>query len=151
MVNVVPIQTYEYKLNEIGIVNGQLIVCMDTGSLYRDSENERIRLGSELEIVSSLPDNPQINKFYFVDGTNELWLYDGEWIEINRNLVVHKNSDGGVELFLGKQNSDSGIKFKGKGATFVSMDGDGTISISTDPDNSISVISNLEIDKLLSM
>lgn len=151
MADVMPIQTYEYKLNDIDIVNGQLIVCMDTGSMYRDSADKRIKLGSELELVDSLPDDPKTNKFYFVDGTNELWLYDGEWIEINRNLVVQKNSSGGVELFLGKQNSDSGIKFKGKGATLVSMDSDGTVSISTDPDNSISVISNLEIDKLLSM
>lgn len=37
MADVMPIQTYEYKLNDIDIVNGQLIVCMDTGSMYRDS------------------------------------------------------------------------------------------------------------------
>lgn len=151
MADVMPIQTYEYKLNDIDIVNGQLIVCMDTGSMYRDSADKRIKLGSELELVDSLPDDPKTNKFYFVDGTNELWLYDGEWIEINGNLVVQKNVDGGVNLFLGRQNISSGIKFKGKGATSITTDGDGTISIETDPDTSISVISNLEIDKILSM
>lgn len=151
MANVLPIQTYEYKLNEIEIVDGQLIVCMDTGALYRDSSDKRIKLGSELEFVDSLPESPQNSKFYFVNTTNELWIYDGEWIQINSSLTAQSSLEGGVDLFLGKQNAESGIRIKGSGATSVTTDGDGMISITTDPNSTINVISNLEIDKILSM
>lgn len=150
MASVLPIQTYEYKLNEIEIVDGQLIVCVDTGSLYKDSSNKRIKIASEFETVDSLPETPQKNKLYFINETNELWVYDGEWVKINNSLFVKSDPEGGISLSLGDQKLDAGIKIKGKGATSITTDGE-TVSISTDPNGAINVISNLEIDKLLSM
>jgi len=150
MANLIPIQTSEYKLQDIEIVDGQLIVCIDTGSIYKDSAGKRIKLGSEFETVDSLPEYPQRKKLYFINKTNDLWVYDGEWVKINGSLLAREDPDGGIDLILGTQGSESGVKFKGEGATSVSMDGD-TISILTDPNGAINVISNLEIDKILSM
>lgn len=151
MATVIPIQTYENKLDGIEIQDGQLIVCVDTGSLYKDTSNKRIKLGSELKIVESLPEIPEINKFYFVSTTDELWIYNEEWVQINSSLVAQQNSDGWVNLAIGKQNLESGIKIKGSGATHVTTSGNGTISIETDPNTTINVISNFEIDNILSM
>lgn len=114
MATVIPIQTYENKLDGIEIQDGQLIVCVDTGSLYKDTSNKRIKL-------------------------------------LNSSLVAQQNSDGGVNLAIGKQNLESGIKIKGSGATHVTTSGNGTISIETDPNTTINVISNFEIDNILSM
>ena len=42
------------QLDQAPVIDGQLIVCTDTGSTYRDIGTRRIKISKDLEIVSSL-------------------------------------------------------------------------------------------------
>ena len=147
----IPIRTTEKKLSEIEIIDRQLIFCTDSGFIYRDTESGRVKLGNELEVVDELPAAPVHNHFYYSKADRDLFFYDGEWNNVSENeldVTQEENEDGVVLVISENKNPKSSIPIKGKGATVVFMGNDGSISIKTkEPD----VISNLEIDKLLSI
>ena len=150
-VNFTPIQTVEEKLSKIPIVNGQIIICVDSGFMYRDTDSARIRIGTELEIVDSLPENPIDGHFYYSKADCDLFFYDGKYVNVSENELQVNTDDSAVGVTLsilenGEKKSE--VPIKGKGVTRVFKDTDGSISIKTkEPD----AISNLEIDKLLAM
>lgn len=53
------------QLDTTPVIDGQLIVCLDTGNAYRDSTAAHVKIGSDLEVVSELPLAPLANKIYF--------------------------------------------------------------------------------------
>lgn len=150
-VDFVPIRTTEEKLAEIEIVNGQLIFCTDSGFIYRDTVSGRARLGNELEIVDELPASPVKDHFYYSRADKDLYFYDGDWHNVSESELGVLQEDGasGVLLTISENsNQKSAVSIKGSGATSVFKASDGSIEIKTKgPD----IISNLEIDRLLSM
>lgn len=150
-VDFVPIRTTEEKLAEIEIINGQLIFCTDSGFIYRDTVSGRARLGNELEIVDELPASPVKDHFYYSRVDKDLYFYDGDWHNVSESELGVLQQDGvsGVLLTISENNNQkSAVSIKGSGVTSVFRASDGSIAIKTkEPD----IISNLEIDRLLSM
>lgn len=82
------------QFDKTPIIDGQLVVCLDTGNVYRDSKTAHVKIGSDLEVVSELPLAPLANKIYFLR-PNSLYIYsDGEWV-----------SPGGTNTWRGIQNN----------------------------------------------
>lgn len=82
------------QLDKTPIIDGQLVVCLDTGNVYRDSKTAHVKIGSDLEVVSELPLAPLANKIYFLR-PNSLYIYsDGEWVSL-----------GGTNTWRGIQNN----------------------------------------------
>lgn len=75
------------QLDQAPVIDGQLIVCTDTGSTYRDIGTRRIQISKDLEIVSSLPLAPLSNKIYYLR-PDSLYVYSGDdWF-----ILTHQNS-----------------------------------------------------------
>lgn len=146
-----PVQTTEDKLPQIEVVDGQIIVCTDSGFLYRDTKDGRIRVGTEIEIVDELPGAPINLHFYYSKADRDLFFYDDGWANVSENelqVLGGGNSVGVTLAILENGNKKSEIPIKGSGITSVFKASDGSIQIKTkEPD----IITNLEIDKLLSM
>lgn len=71
------------QLESAPIVDGQLIVCKDTGNMYRDFGKTRVQAGRDIEIVAELPLAPINGKIYAMR-TGEMWAYEnGTWISMN--------------------------------------------------------------------
>lgn len=82
------------QLDKTPIIDGQLVVCLDTGNVYRDSKTAHVKIGSDLEVVSELPLAPLANKIYFLR-PNSLYIYsNGEWVSL-----------GGTNTWRGIQNN----------------------------------------------
>ena len=43
------------QLDKTPVVEGQLIICKDTGNMYRDFGKTRVQTGRDIEIVAELP------------------------------------------------------------------------------------------------
>lgn len=71
------------QLDSTPVVDGQLVCCLDTGNTYRDTAGGRIQIGRDIEFVSELPLAPINGKIYCV-GYGELWLYNGDWMRLNK-------------------------------------------------------------------
>ena len=86
------------QLDQAPVIDGQLIVCTDTGSTYRDIGTRRIQISKDLEIVSSLPLAPLSNKIYYLR-PDSLYVYSGDdWILLNPSkftLEADKNAING--------------------------------------------------------
>ena len=70
------------QLESAPIVDGQLIVCKDTGNMYRDFGMTRVQTGRDIEIVAELPLAPINGKVYCLL-PDELYVYNGDWIKLN--------------------------------------------------------------------
>ena len=71
------------QLNDTPIVDGQLVLCTDTGNLYRDVGSARVRTGQDIEFVAELPLAPISGKIYALR-TGEMWAYEnGKWTSLN--------------------------------------------------------------------
>ena len=71
------------QLESAPIVDGQLIVCKDTGNMYRDFGKTRIQAGRDIEFVAELPLAPINGKIYALR-TGEMWAYEnGTWTRMN--------------------------------------------------------------------
>ena len=71
------------QLESAPIVDGQLIVCKDTGNMYRDFGMTRVQTGRYIEIVAELPLAPINGKIYALR-TGEMWAYEnGTWTSMN--------------------------------------------------------------------
>lgn len=82
------------QLSQTPIIPGQLICCSDTGNFYKDNTNgTRSSLGSSIIYVNSLPLAPISEKIYLLK-PDKLYLYDGDWIELNpkQETIVTKDT-----------------------------------------------------------
>lgn len=81
------------QLSQVPIISGQLICCTDTGNFYKDTGNTRKSLGSSIIYVESLPLAPISEKIYLLK-PDKLYLYDGDWVELNKEqeVVILKNT-----------------------------------------------------------
>jgi len=71
------------QLESAPIVDGQLIVCKDTGNMYRDFGKTRIQAGRDIEFVAELPLAPISGKIYALR-SGEMWAYEnGTWTSMN--------------------------------------------------------------------
>ena len=71
------------QLDSTPIVDGQLIICKDTGKMYRDFGKTRVQTGRDIEIVAELPLAPINGKIYALR-TGEMWAYEnGTWTSMN--------------------------------------------------------------------
>ena len=142
------------QLDLTPVIDGQLIVCTDTGSTYRDIGTTRIQISKDLEIVSSLPLAPLSNKIYYLR-PDSLYVYSGDdWILLNPSkftLEADKNAVNGdvnINLILNGTAQDK-IKIAGTGVTTVTTDEEGDITIDTPhPDELLAALTNDEIDAI---
>ena len=80
------IKCTQYVLLNTNAKKGQLYFLTDIRALYKDTGNtkeSRIRfnaiiLNTDYERLNSI--KPVIGKFYYVDETNSLWMYDTKWV-----------------------------------------------------------------------
>lgn len=71
------------QLDSTPIVDGQLIICKDTGNMYRDFGKTRVQTGRDIEIVAELPLAPINGKVYALH-TGAMWAYEnGDWTSLN--------------------------------------------------------------------
>lgn len=78
-------EVVQSQLDKTPIIDGQLIICTDTGSTYRDIGTKRIQISKDLEIVSSLPLAPLSDKIYYLR-PDKLYSYvGGDWVLLNGN------------------------------------------------------------------
>lgn len=142
------------QLDNTPIIDGQLIVCLDTGNTYRDNQYSHIKIGSDLETVSELPLAPIDGKLYFLR-PNDLYISSGGELvllnDTNFTLEATIGSTGeDVRIFLNGTN-ESSICVKGSGATTVTSNKNGEVVISSpDPNDSLIAMTNTEIDQILS-
>lgn len=142
------------QLDQAPVIDGQLIVCTDTGSTYRDIGTRRIQISKDLEIVSSLPLAPLSNKIYYLR-PDSLYVYSGDdWILLNPSkftLKADKNAVNGevnINLILNGTAQDK-IKIAGGGVTTVTTGETGDITIDTPhPDELLAALTNDEIDAI---
>lgn len=142
------------QLDQAPVIDGQLIVCTDTGSTYRDIGTKRIQISKDLEIVSSLPLAPLSNKIYYLR-PDSLYVYSGDdWILLNPSkftLEADKNAVNGdvyINLVLNGTAQDK-IKIAGSGVTTVTTGETGDITIDTPhPDELLAALTNDEIDAI---
>ena len=142
------------QLDQAPMIDGQLIVCTDTGSTYRDIGTRRIQISKDLEIVSSLPLAPLSNKIYYLR-PDSLYVYSGDdWILLNPSkftLEADKNAVNGevnINLILNGTAQDK-IKIAGGGVTTVTTGETGDITIDTPhPDELLAALTNDEIDAI---
>ena len=67
------------QLDKTPVIDGQLIVCLDTGNAYRDTTTAHVKIGSDLEVVSDLPLAPLAEKIYYLK-PDKLYAYlGGNW------------------------------------------------------------------------
>lgn len=142
------------QLDQAPVIDGQLIVCTDTGSTYRDIGTRRIQISKDLEIVSSLPLAPLSNKIYYLR-PDSLYVYSGDdWILLNPSkftLEADKNAVNGevnINLIQNGTAQDK-IKIAGGGVTTVTTGETGDITIDTPhPDELLAALTNDEIDAI---
>lgn len=134
------------QLDTTPVIDGQLIVCLDTGNAYRDSSVAHVKIGSDLEVVSELPLAPLANKIYFLKPDKLYINSGGNWILLNEEFEISatKNStNGNVKIMLdGSKQTSVGIK--GTGTTTVMTNANGELVINS----AIQTLTNSEIDAI---
>lgn len=75
------------QLDKTPVIDGQLIVCLDTGNAYRDTATAHVKIGSDLEVVSDLPLAPLAEKIYYLK-PDKLYAYlGGNWTLLNDKTI----------------------------------------------------------------
>lgn len=85
----------ESTLPLLPIIDGQLIICKDTGNIYKDNDGKRNPLGGHVEVIDSLPLAPIEYKLYYYNtkGDRGFCYYEGgKW-----QLIITYES---LKLFL---------------------------------------------------
>lgn len=85
----------ESELNSRPVINGSFILCTDSGNLYHDVDDERIRisksiafLGTESNRTSIL--TPEDDVLYIVLATGKMWIYTSSgWECINKTTEYY--------------------------------------------------------------
>ena len=140
------------QLDKTPVIDGQVIVCLDTGNTYRDTATAHVKIGSDLEVVSDLPLAPLAEKIYYLKPDKLYASLGGNWTLLNDNnfsLGANKSAlNGKITLDGVKQSS---VSIKGTGITTVMTDENGGLVVNTgDPSAYIEALTNSEIDKILS-
>ena len=140
------------QLDTTPVIDGQLIVCLDTGNAYRDSTVAHVKIGSDLEVVSELPLAPLAGKIY-LKKPNELYSYaGGVWTLLNEKCSISANksaANGDVKIML-DGTKQSSVAVKGSGVTTVMTNEEGELVIDTkDPSIYMERMTNTEIDAIL--
>lgn len=92
------IEINQSQLDKTPVIDGQLIVCLDTGNAYRDSSVAHVKIGSDLEVVSELPLAPLANKIYFVK-PDKLYIDNGgNWVLLNEKQDFSIDSMTNAEI-----------------------------------------------------
>lgn len=141
------------QLDETPIIDGQLIVCLDTGNAYRDSEIAHVKIGSDLEVVSELPLAPLIDKIYLLK-PDKLYVYtNDDWLNLNDGSIslkaVTENDTNIVNLILSNgDTTNSSIGIIGKGGATITTDGDSINIEAVDPNQVLENLTNAQIDEI---
>lgn len=140
------------QLDTTPVIDGQLIVCLDTGNAYRDSTVAHVKIGSDLKVVSELPLAPLAGKIY-LKKPNELYSYaGGVWTLLNEECSISANksaANGDVKIMLDGAKQSS-VAVKGSGVTTVMTNEEGELVIDTkDPSIYMERMTNTEIDAIL--
>ena len=75
------------QLDSTPVIDGQLIVCLDTGNAYRDTATARVKIGSDLEVVSDLPLAPLAEKLYYLKPDKLYVFLGGNWTLLNDKTI----------------------------------------------------------------
>lgn len=75
------------QLDKTPVIDGQLIVCLDTGNAYRDTTTAHVKIGSDLEVVSDLPLAPLAEKLYYLKPDKLYVFLGGNWILLNDKTI----------------------------------------------------------------
>ena len=71
------------QLDKTPIIDGQLVICLDTGNAYRDTKTAHVKISSDLEVVSELPLAPLADKVYLLSPDKLYINSDNEWVLLN--------------------------------------------------------------------
>ncbi len=140
------------QLDSTPVIDGQLIVCLDTGNAYRDTTMAHVKIGSDLEVVSDLPLAPLAEKLYYLK-PNKLYSYlGGNWVLLNDDFSIKTNKsalNGDAKIILDGSKKTS-VALKGSGVATVVTDSDGQLVVnSPDPNTILEHITNKEIDTMM--
>lgn len=75
------------QLDSTPVIDGQLIVCLDTGNAYRDTSTAHVKIGSDLEVVSDLPLAPLAEKLYYLKPDKLYVFLGGNWTLLNDKTI----------------------------------------------------------------
>lgn len=75
------------QLDSTPVIDGQLIVCLDTGNAYRDTATAHVKIGSDLEVVSDLPLAPLAGKLYYLKPDKLYVFLGGNWTLLNDKTI----------------------------------------------------------------
>ena len=75
------------QLDSTPVIDGQLIVCLDTGNAYRDTATAHVKIGSDLEVVSDLPLAPLAEKLYYLKPDKLYVFVGGNWTLLNDKTI----------------------------------------------------------------
>lgn len=75
------------QLDSTPVIDGQLIVCLDTGNAYRDTATDHVKIGSDLEVVSDLPLAPLAEKIYYLKPDKLYVFLGGNWTLLNDKTI----------------------------------------------------------------
>ena len=75
------------QLDSTPVIDGQLIVCLDTGNAYRDTAMAHVKIGSDLEVVSDLPLAPLAEKLYYLKPDKLYVFLGGNWTLLNDKTI----------------------------------------------------------------
>lgn len=75
------------QLDSTPVIDGQLIVCLDTGNAYRDTLTAHVKIGSDLEVVSDLPLAPLAEKLYYLKPDKLYVFLGGNWTLLNDKTI----------------------------------------------------------------
>lgn len=142
------------QLDSTPVIDGQLIVCLDTGNAYRDTAMTHVKIGSDLEVVSDLPLAPLAEKIYYLKPDKLYTFLGGNWVLLNDNdflLGANKNALNGNAKITLDGAKQSSVSIKGTGVTTVMTNENGELVVNTgDPSLYIEALTNSDIDKILS-
>lgn len=72
------------QLDYIAPVPGRILVCTDTGNLYHDrTSNNRIQIGTDIQIVDELPLAPLTDRLYLLKPHSLYMWINKTWVELN--------------------------------------------------------------------
>lgn len=90
------------QLDTTPVVDGQLIVCLDTGNAYRDNSVAHVKIGNDLEVVSELPLAPLAEKLYYLKPDKLYSNISGNQVLLNERVVVKSMTNSDIDLILAK-------------------------------------------------
>lgn len=81
------------QLDTTPVVDGQLLICLDTGNMYRDTATGRVHTSSDIEIVNDLPLAPLANKIYLLMPSQLYICLGGEWVRLNDDSIMSGSTE----------------------------------------------------------